>query len=153
MGNSPNVRPERRSIILMGTPHVNEEGVATAVVKPGYLVDGVTQIAAHASAAGACPRTFALEREELGAGIDNLYLGTGTISSDYAIGDTVKVGSFKQGERVYAFVASGQTILENSRLESAGDGTLRLYSAGVIIGRALEAVTSLALSRLRTEIM
>ncbi len=145
----------KRVITLLGNPHINEDGVATAVIKPGYLVDGVATVAAHASAGAACPRTFALERTELGAGIDNTYQVLGTISSDYAIGDTVKIGSFKPGERVLAWIASGQNITVNARLESAGDGTLKVYSAGVIIGRALESVSALSVVRanIRVEIM
>lgn len=143
----------KRVITLKGDPLINEDGVASAVIKPGYLVDGVLSVAAHASAGAACPRTFALERSELGAGIDDTRQVLGTISSDYAIGDTVKIGSFKQGERVLAFIASGQTITINARLESAGNGTLRVYASGVIIGRALESVTATALTRIRVEIM
>lgn len=143
----------KRVIVLRGDPLVNEDGVASAVIKPGYLVDGVLSVAGHAVAAGACPRTFALEREELGAGIDDTRQGITTVSADYAIGDTVKIGSFAPGMRVLALIASGQTIAINDRLESAGDGTLRKYAAGVILGRALEAVTATSLSRLRTEVM
>lgn len=145
----------KRVITLLGDPHINEDGIASAVIKPGYLVDGVLSVAAHASAAAACSRTFALERSELGAGIDDSKRVLGTISSDYAIGDTVKIGSFKQGERVLAWIASGQNIAINARLESAGDGTLRVYGSGVIIGRALEAVNALSVVRanIRVEIM
>jgi len=145
----------KRVITLKGDPLINEDGVATAAIKPGYLVDGVLSVAPHASAGAACPRTFALERSELGAGIDNTYQVLGTVSSDYAIGDTVKIGSFKQGERVLAWIASGQNITINARLESAGDGTLKVYSSGVIIGRALESVNATAVVRanIRVEIM
>jgi len=143
----------KRITVLRGDPYYNEDGVASAVIKPGYLVDGVLSVAAHAVAAGACPRTFAIEREEMGAGIDDTYQGATTISADYAIGDTVKIGSFSPGMRVLALIASGQSITINQRLESAGDGTLRAYSAGVIIGRALETVTATALTRLRVEVM
>jgi hypothetical protein len=147
-------RMERRVITLRGQPIQNEDGVASAVIKPGYLVDGVLSVAAHAVAAGACPRTFALERDELGAGIDDTYRGIGTISSDYQIGDTVKIGSFAPGMRVFAFVASGQNISINARLESAGDGTLRAFGSGTIIGRALETLGAVTgLTRCRVEVM
>ena len=142
----------KRVITLLGNPHINEDGVATAAIKPGYLVDGVLSVAAHASAGAACPRTFALERSELGSGIDNTYQGFAG-SSDYAIGDTVKIGSFKQGERVLAWIASGQNITINGRLESAGNGTLRAYASGVILCRALESVNATALTNIRVEIM
>jgi hypothetical protein len=89
----------------------------------------------------------------MGAGIDTLHAGIGTPSPDYAVGDTVKVGSFAPGMRVNAFLASGQVIAINDRLESAGDGTLRKYASGVIIGRALETLSPLALTHVRVEIM
>jgi hypothetical protein len=144
----------KRVIILRGEPLVNEDGVASAAIKPGYLVDGVLSIAPHASAGGECPRTFALDREEMGAGIDDTHRITPTVSSDYAIGDTVKVGSFAPGMRVNALIASGQNITINDRLESAGNGTLRKFAAGVILGRALETTGAVtALTRLRTEII
>jgi hypothetical protein len=143
----------KRVITLLGYPHINEDGVASAIIKPGYLVDGVLSVAPHAAAAGACPRTFALERSEMGAGIDNSLRGANTISSEYSIGDTVKIGSFKPGERVLGWIASGQVITINDRLESAGNGTLRKYAAGVILGRALESVTATALTNLRVEVM
>jgi len=139
----------RRVIALLGQPIVNEDGAAGEAIKPGYLVKGVTTILKHSTAAGACPRTFALERDELGRGIDSTY---GSETPDYATGDTVKVGSFAPGMRVLAWVASGQTISEDDFVESAGDGTLRVFSAGVKIGRALEAVTATALTHLRVEV-
>lgn len=135
----------RRVIALLGQPIVNEDGVAAAAITPGHLVDGVTSIAVHAVAGGLCPRTFALERDEMGKDIDTAY----------AAGDTVKVGAFCQGQRVNAWIASGQNISANAHLESAGDGTLRVYASGQILARALEAVDASAVTRarLRVEIM
>lgn len=143
----------RKSIILLGQPVYNEDGVAGEAIKPGHLVDGVATILKHASAGAACPRTFALERDEMGKGIDSTPV-TNSGSPDYAIGDTVKVGSFHQGQHVLAFIASGQNITINDRLESAGDGTLKIFSSGTIIGRALETTGAVtALTRVRVEIM
>lgn len=136
MANVP--RAGRRNILLKGRPNQNEEGIASAVVKPGYLVDGVTSIAAHAVAGGDCPRAFAAERDEMGAGVDDSYKFGYAPSADYAIGDAVKVLNCSRGDRVLAYIASGQNIAANDRLESAGDGTLRKLASGVIIARALE---------------
>lgn len=145
----------KRQVTLRGTPIINEEGAAGVAIKPGYLVDGVSTIVPHATAAGNCPRTFALERDEMGVGIDSTYTqaNTGVGSPDYAIGDTVKVGAFHPGCQVVAWLASGQTITENQRLESAGNGTLRAIAAGVILARAMEAVTATALTKIRVEVM
>lgn len=144
----------KRVIILRGQPLINEDGVASAAIKPGYLVDGVLSIAPHAVAGGVCPRTFALDREEMGVGIDDTHRIQPQISADYAVGDTVKVGAFAPGMRVNALIASGQNITINDRLESAGNGTLRKFTSGEILGRALETTGAVTvLTRLRTEVM
>lgn len=127
-----------RVITLKGDPLQNEDGAAGAAIAPGMLVKGVATILPHATAGGACSATFALERSELGAGIDNTYRGSGTPDANYQVGDTVKVGSFGKGMRVLALIPSGQNITADGFLESAGDGTLRAYSSGVIIARALD---------------
>lgn len=136
MSNVPRVG--RRNILIKGRPNQSEDGIAGAVVLPGYLVDGVTSIVPHASAGGACPRTFAAERDEMGAGVDDAYKHGYAPASAYAIGDAVKVLACAPGDRVLAYIASGQNITSNDRLESAGNGTLRILASGVIIGRALE---------------
>lgn len=132
-----------RVIALLGVPIQNEDGKASEVVKPGHLVKGVLTIAKQSTAGGPASRTFALERDELGKGIDDSYTDTAG-SANYAIGDYVKVGSFAPGMRVNALIASGQNIAEDSFLEPAGDGTLRAFSAGTRIGRAMSAVNNTA---------
>lgn len=139
----------KKSIMLLGQPVYNEDGVAGEVLHPGHLVDGVTTILKQATASVQTPRAFALERDELGQGIDGDVYG----ATSYAVGDRVKVGVFHAGQHVLAYIASGQNITVNQRLESAGDGTLKAYSSGVMLARALEAVNATALTRLRVEII
>lgn len=112
----------KRKVILKGEPIVNEDGTASATVKPGYLVKGVSTIA-HQTSTTTRLKAVALERDELGTGIDNTYQGSGTISAYYASGDKVKVAVFKSGEEATVFLASGN-YTEDDLLESAGDGTL-----------------------------
>ena len=133
-----------RTVILKGRPHVDEDGVAAEAIKPGHLVKGVTSIAKHSTAGGAAARTVALEREELGLGVDTTYSGSAGSSADYAVGDTVKVASFAPGDRARMYIASGQNITADGFLESAGDGTLRAYASGVRVARALESVNNTA---------
>jgi len=142
----------KRTIILLGQPVYNEDGVAGEAIKPGHLVTGVATIMKNASASTEAPRTFALERAELGKGLDATP-DTNAGSPDYAIGDTVKVGAFHQGQHVLTLVASGQTLVEGDLLESAGDGTLKKASSGVVLGRSLETINTTSLFRLRTEII
>lgn len=135
----------RRVIALLGKPIINEDGVASAAITPGHLVEGVTSVAKFSTAGGPAPRTFALERDELGDDID----------VDYAADDNVKVGSFAPGMRVNALIASGENISEDQWLEPSDDGTLRAQSAGTRIARALEAVDNSAgpsEARIRVEV-
>lgn len=142
----------KRSVILKGSPIVNEDGAASATVKPGYLVKGVSTIA-HQTSTTKVPKAFALERDELGAGIDNSRQGTGTVSAYYASGDRVKVGVFHAGCEVTAFVASGQNITEDDLLESAGDGTLAEGSTNPI-ARAKETLGAVTtVTAVRVEIL
>lgn len=116
----------KRSITLQGDPVVNEDGKATAAIKPGYLIQGVSYVAAQSiNDSRNVPAAFALEREELGEGIDDSLQGTGTLTAFYASGDQVKVGVFGVGMRVLAIVASGETVSEDTLLTSNGAGKLK----------------------------
>ena len=130
-----------RVVTLKGCPILNEDGAATEVIKPGHLVKGVTSIAKQTATTGVVPARYAQERDELGRGIDTTY---GVESPNYAVGDTVKVGAYHAGCEHAAWIASGQNIAADDRLESAGDGTLAILSSGVAIARALEAVNNSA---------
>jgi len=127
----------KRSIVLRGCPTVNEEGSATEAIKPGYLVKGVTSIAKQ-TGTGWVPRALALERDELGRGIDDTrqsYAG----AAAYASGDKVKVGVFKSGDEAVCYVASGANITEDDYLESKGDGLLE-EGTTTPIARAMETL-------------
>jgi hypothetical protein len=124
---------------------IDEDGAASEAITPGMLVQGTTSIAKFSTAGGPAPRRVAMERDEMGKDIDTAY----------AIGDTVKIANLVPGDRVNALIASGQNIAANAWLEPAGDGTLRVFSAGTRWGRALEAVNNSAgptTARLRTEV-
>lgn len=126
----------KRVIKLLGEPIQNEDSKAAEAITPGHLVDfdGSGNLIKHANAGGFVSKAFALERQELGKGIDDAY----------AIGDYVKVGVFPPGTRVNAIIASGQNISKGNYLESAGDGTLRILNSGERIGRAVESVNNSA---------
>lgn len=135
---------------LAGGPRENEQYPASEAITPGHLIEPVPtgptagEWRKHATAAGNNARIFALERGEMGLGID----------TPYAIGDYVKAGYFSKGMRVNALIASGQNLKRGNLVESAGDGTLRVLSSGVVIGSVAEdtgAVT--ALSRVKVDII
>lgn len=137
-----------RVIKLLGEPIQNEDNKAAEAITPGHLVtlNGSGDVIKHATAGGNTQRNFALEREEAGR----------TIDTAYAIGDTVKVGAFGPGTRVNALIGSGQNIAKGGKLESAGNGTLRAFAAGEIVGFAVRAVNNTAgpgTARISVEIM
>lgn len=130
----------KRSIIQRGSPEVYEAGAASETIKPGYLTKGVSTISKQtATTTGVPPLQIALERDELGTGIDNTYQNDGTGSAFYASGDRVKVAVFKRGERFLGYIASGQNVVEDDQMQSAGDGT---FAEGTTkpIARAVETV-------------
>lgn len=129
-----------RVIVLRGTPEHDEQNSASVgTITPGMLIEiNAGQWRPHATAGADATAVFALERDELGKDID----------VNYAVGDFVKAGYFHQGDRVNALIASGQDISEGEYLESAGDGTLRAFAAGTIVGQAAEAIVATALTRL-----
>lgn len=145
----------KRSVVLLGQPPVNEEGVASAQVKPGYLVQGVASISHHNTAGENVPRAVALERSELGTGIDNLYQSSGTPTAFYASGDTVKVAVGAPGHRFTMFMASGYGVAADGQLQSHGDGTLRPAEASqAFLFRALETIVgSAAVVAVKVEVM
>lgn len=128
----------KRSVIARGVPEINEEGTAQETIKPGYLVKGVSSVSKQTSTTKV-PRAVALERSELGSGLDNTYQGQGTGTAFYASGDRVQVAVFKGGEEAIMFVASGQNIVEDDLLESAGNGLLA-EGATNPIARAMESL-------------
>jgi len=122
---------------------------AGEAITPGYLIErynsGTTmlfrkQTTASATAAGS---TYACEQSMVNKGVDD----------GYAINDLVEAVVAGKGANIWAFIASGQTIVNGDRLESAGDGTLRKFTSGLEIARALEAKTALALTRIRVEVV
>jgi hypothetical protein len=140
----------KRKIVLLARPGgvlQTEDAAAGAAITPGMLVtlNSSGLVVAHATAAAATARNFAMERDEMGKDMDTAY----------ATGDRVKVACLSQGERVNALIATGQNIGIGALLESAGNGTLRILAAGVPLAQALEAVNNASGSnaRLRVQII
>jgi hypothetical protein len=128
----------KRSIVLRGDPEFNEYGTAQESIKPGYLVKGVSLLLKQTATAG-CVRALAVERDELGVGIDDKYRGSGTIAAAYASGDVVKVATFDSGDEAVVYVPSGTTVNEDSYLTSAGGGLFTTTSTPAdFMARSLE---------------
>jgi hypothetical protein len=139
----------RLTVMLLGGDEAiyNEDSKAAEAITPGHLIslNSSGDTIKHATAGGRANR-FALERSEMGKGIDDAY----------AVGDTVKAAAVQKGHRVNALIASGQNITVGGILESAGNGTLRALAAGQPIAMALETINNSAgpgNARLRVEIL
>lgn len=120
---------------------------ASETIRPGHLVDrfnaaGVVRWRKHATASIAVAKAFATEQSMLNKSIDD----------DYAVGDLMEVSILAPGATAWAFLASGQTIVPGNKLESNGDGTLKIFGSGVVLFSALEAkVSTSPVTRLRVE--
>jgi hypothetical protein len=101
---------------------VNDVAAGEAIV-PGMLVEksvvsGKPVYKKHATAGASCVPAIVLDRNMLNEGVDAL------IPS----GDLLEVGIFSPGATCWALIASGQNIAAGTKLESAGNGTLRAGS-------------------------
>lgn len=106
----------RNVIALTTMTNQSEQGNAGEPLIPGQALQGTLTVVRHAVAGGDGPRLFALERQEMGGGIN----------FPYATGDRVKVGSFDKGARVYAWIPSGANVAIDAFLTSNGDGSLKV---------------------------
>lgn len=133
--------------IWLGGPRTEiGDFTAKAAITPGHMVErvntaGVWQWQKHATAGGAT-NAIATEQNMLNLGVD----------SAYAAGDLVEVSELAGGSYVWALIASGQNIAYGNKLESAGDGTLRILASGVALFQAVETkATVQVLTRIRVE--
>lgn len=143
------VRNNPNKIVLGGDYTQVGDLAASETIRPGHLVDrfnnaGVIRWRKHATAAIAVAQAVALEQGMLNKSVDD----------DYAAGDLMEVALLKKGSFAWMFIASGQNIVAGNKLESAGDGTLRILAAGVALFSALEnKPTVTSLTRLRAEVI
>ena len=134
--------------IFLGGQRVQVNDLAASeTITPGHLVDrfnsgGVIRWRKHATASIAVVPAFATEHSMANKGVDDNYL----------VNDLVEVSVCEPGAVVWAFIASGQNIVAGNKLESAGDGTLKIFSAGIVIASALENKPNVAVqTRIRVE--
>ena len=118
---------------------VIEELTSTAVaLTPGMLLEVIAggYVQKHATLGGpVTPPMFALEDELQGRGIDD----------NYAVSSKIQVWIPGRGDRVYAFLQNGQSVVAGDKLASGGDGTLIKYvgistKPNPVVAIAMEAV-------------
>lgn len=150
-----------RTITLKGNPVISEEGQATIALTPGYMIEGQTAIVVSTVDGLVAPIRVALERDELGRGIDasaGASLDTNEqaqLEADYAAAENVKVGHFRSGDRFLGFIASGEDITADDFLEAAGDGTFEALAGIHPLVRAVETLeaTDPGDTRIRLEVI
>ena len=137
--------------IYLGGPRTEINDLAASeIITPGMLVEtvdsgGALKVQKHATAAGAGHR-FATEASMLNNGID----------VDYAAGDLVETSEGGPGTSFLAIIASGANIARGAKLESAGNGKVRAWTASPTPLKALEAKDNSAGpgdARIRVEFM
>lgn len=135
--------------IYLGGPRTVVNDLATSeAITPGHLVEkfnnaGVWRVRKHTltSAAGS---QYATEKSMENQDVDDVY----------AIGDLVETSIGAPGAAFWAWIASGQNIVFGNALESAGDGTLKVFNAGTKIAQALETKANVTVAtRIRVEVI
>lgn len=123
---------------------------ANGVITPGELLTILStgKVDQHAVSGGPGLRYFAVEND----------IGGDDLTHDYANGEAVQINSCRPGDRVYAWLASGENVVIGDLLMSAGTGKLaKRTGTNIVIGVALEAInlsaTGAAASRIQIEIV
>ena len=75
------------------------------------------------------------------------------VDDAYAANDLVEVSAGRGGSTFWMRLNSGETIVAGDKLESAGDGTLRILASGTALFSALESKTTLAETMIRVEVV
>jgi len=114
-----------RTILLKGQAQgKRREAVANAAITPGHLCEYMStgNVRKHATAGGEAYPLFAAENEVFG----------GEIGTDYVAEERALLWHATQGDEINALVAAAAVaVVIGDRLESAGDGTLRKFTAQV----------------------
>ncbi len=127
----------KTTIVIKSYLNIEDQKVATAVaITPGALLERTSGdlVQAHSTAAGPAQKIFAKEDYHQGKGI----------SDNYAVSVPIMMALPVPGERIYALFdpTSGGSAAIGDKLESAGDGTLRVYTPQAS-GGAVEAAGSI----------
>jgi hypothetical protein len=138
------------TILLAGDWLLENSLAASEAITPGMLVEtfasaGVNRWRKHSTAAGPC-RSVMKDMPMLNKGIDDAC----------AAADLIEVIEGSPGASFYGIIASGANISFGDKLESAGNGKLRAWTASVTPMRALETVNNSAGpgdARIRVEVL
>jgi len=137
----------KRTISLrVGIPHIDETAKAAVALTPGHHLayDTNGDLVKHATSGGYGARMVAMERDEMGDDIDD----------NYAVGDTVKVGLFRQGDKVLMLMPSGQSFKRGDILMSDGAGRVTARtSTNIGLWMADETIAATADTRVKVVVI
>ena len=121
------------TIILKGDP-LRKEARAAEALTPGHLIefDASGDLQKHATEGGDAQPRFAVEEEFIGNDIDDAY----------ADGDQVQFVVARQGDEIYAWLTTSQTIKKGDPLESNGAGLLQKHAAQAVDEGGIATFTS-----------
>lgn len=155
-----------KTIILKGDPIRKEETAADEqLIYPGMLVEFAVDgglLQAHSAAGGNAAPAWAVEHDLIGKGINEPYYGTDHPAKPTGyLGDRCQYAVSHPGTEIFALLAAGQDVPKGAFLESAGDGTLREFTAQAdqyraIVARAIEPMDNsggAAPVRIRVEVV
>jgi hypothetical protein len=161
-----------RQIVLKGDP-IRKEGIATETITPGDLLEWsygsaatptgglssghlVIYLRKHFTAGSNAQKMFAREQDYIGSvppgvAIDKVYNANDQVN--YVVG--------RQGDEIFARIASNANVAFGDYLESNGDGTLRTLTAGSaaaasdnrLVARAMESTNVSPIARIMVEIL
>lgn len=121
---------------------------AGETITPGHLVEryipsgSINRWRKHATAGGNTAMAVATDQAMVNKGVDDTY----------AAGDLMEVSILHKGATAWMLIASGVTANFGTKLESAGDGTLRALASGTALATAIESKGAVvALTRIRVE--
>lgn len=103
---------------------VQDERIAGGTIKPGHLVEfyaasaTVQKVRFHNVASTNASAIFAVEDELQGK----------DLLDSYTAGDVVRIRTFNAGDLVVAWIKANETIAIGTKLESAGDGNLQVFT-------------------------
>lgn len=140
-------RSNPNTIFLGGDRTQVNDLAASATITPGDLIErfnngGVWRWRRQSTASVGVPMAVATDQSMLNKGVDD----------DYAANDLVEASILHKGATAWMFIASGQNIAFGNKLEASNDGTLKIFSAGVVLAIANETKATVSVkTRIRVE--
>lgn len=123
-----------KNVVYLYGEQKNDVRLGKGAISPGDLLEKtavVNEVQRHSTAAGKALVMVAVENTAWNKGL----------SDDYADGNQVQVVFPQRGDKLSMLLAAGATAVTcGDYLESAGDGTIRIFGSGVALFVAEESV-------------